>query len=111
MKVTVIGAKGHVGTYLVPLLVECGHEVTAVSRGRREPYTPHAAWGRVRSVVVDRASEEERGTFGETIAALESDAVIDMICFTPGSQEMLIRALRGRCSHLLVCGTAWTHGH
>ncbi|HSW29870.1 MAG TPA: NAD-dependent epimerase/dehydratase family protein [Longimicrobiales bacterium] len=111
MKVTVIGAKGHVGTHLVPLLVECGHDVTAVSRGRREPYTPHAAWASVRSLFADRAAEEERGTFGETIAALEPDAVIDLICFTPKSQEMLIRALRGRCNHLLVCGTAWTHGH
>lgn len=111
MRVTVIGAKGHVGTYLVPLLVEAGHDVTAVSRGNREPYTPHEAWASVRSVCLDRAAEEERGTFGETIVALEPDAVIDMICFTPLSQETLIHALRGRASHLLVCGTAWTHGH
>jgi nucleoside-diphosphate-sugar epimerase len=111
MKVTVIGAKGHVGTYLVPQLVECGHEVTGVSRGRREPYAPHAAWRSVRSLLADRAAEEARGAFGETIAALEPDAVIDLICFTPRSQEMLIHALRGRANHLLVCGTAWTHGH
>jgi nucleoside-diphosphate-sugar epimerase len=111
VRVTVIGAKGHVGTYLVPLLVEGGHEVTAVSRGRREPYSPHPAWGSVRPVLLDRAAEEQRGTFGEAIAALEPDAVIDMICFTPESQSMLVQALRGRVGHLLVCGTAWTHGH
>ena len=40
MKVTVIGAKDRVGTYLVPLLVESGHEVTAVSRGALLPEWP-----------------------------------------------------------------------
>jgi nucleoside-diphosphate-sugar epimerase len=110
MKITVIGATGHVGTYLVPLLAEAGHEVTAVSRGTRAPYTPHAAWKRVRSVTIDRAAEESRGGFGRRIAELDADIVIDMICFTPRSLEMLVEALRGRVSHLLVCGTIWAHG-
>ena len=110
MKVTVIGATGHVGTYLVPLLVEAGHEVTAVSRGARVPYTPHKAWTQVRTVQADRGAEEKRGAFGKTVADLGSDVVIDMICFTPTSLRMLVEALRGRVSHLLVCGTIWTHG-
>jgi nucleoside-diphosphate-sugar epimerase len=110
VKVTVIGATGHVGSYLVPLLVEAGHDVTAVSRGSRSPYRPDAAWKRVRSVAVDRSAEEKRGSFGRTIAELGPDAVIDMICFTPRSLETLVEALRGRVSHLLVCGTIWTHG-
>ncbi|MCA9890882.1 MAG: NAD-dependent epimerase/dehydratase family protein, partial [Anaerolineae bacterium] len=33
MKVVVIGGTGHVGTYLVPRLVEAGHEVVCISRG------------------------------------------------------------------------------
>jgi nucleoside-diphosphate-sugar epimerase len=110
MKVTVIGATGHVGTYLVPLLVEAGHEVTAVSRGSRAPYTPHTAWKQVRSIVADRGEEEKRNTFGRTVADLGSDVVIDMICFSPASLKILVEALRGRVSHLLVCGTIWTHG-
>ena len=32
-RVVVIGATGHVGTYLVPRLVRAGHEVIAMSRG------------------------------------------------------------------------------
>ena len=31
------------GTFLVPRLVAAGYEVTAVSRGERDPYQPHAA--------------------------------------------------------------------
>ena len=37
-RVIVIGATGHVGTYLVPALVEAGHDVVAISRGVAEPY-------------------------------------------------------------------------
>ncbi len=37
-RVVVIGATGHIGTYLVPRLVCGGHEVIAMSRGAREPY-------------------------------------------------------------------------
>jgi uncharacterized protein YbjT (DUF2867 family) len=32
-RVVVIGATGHIGPYLVPRLVDRGHEVIAVSRG------------------------------------------------------------------------------
>jgi nucleoside-diphosphate-sugar epimerase len=32
-RIVVIGGSGHVGTYLLPALVERGHEVPKVSRG------------------------------------------------------------------------------
>ncbi len=38
MKVLVIGAMGHIGSYLVKELVGLGHEVHAVSRGNKQPY-------------------------------------------------------------------------
>ena len=44
-RAVVIGGSGHVGTYLVPRLVEAGFEVINVTRGKREPYQPHAACG------------------------------------------------------------------
>ena len=34
-RVVIIGGSGHVGTYLVPRLVEAGYEAVNVSRGRR----------------------------------------------------------------------------
>ena len=64
MRVVVIGGSGHVGTYLVPRLVEAGHEVVSVSRGRREPYQIHPAWRSVEQVSLDREVEEAEGTFG-----------------------------------------------
>jgi nucleoside-diphosphate-sugar epimerase len=110
MRVVIIGGTGHVGTYLVPRLVEAGHEVVCLSRGEREPYQPHAAWGAVRRVQVDREAEEKAGVFGARVRDLEPEAVIDMICFTPDSARHLVEALRGRVRHFLHCGTIWVHG-
>lgn len=111
MRIVVIGGTGHIGTYLIPRLVACGHEVVCVSRAQREPYQPHGAWSTVQRVVLDRASEEAAGTFGARIADLQPDAVIDLICFTEESARQLVEALRGRVQHFLHCGTIWVHGH
>jgi nucleoside-diphosphate-sugar epimerase len=82
IKVIVIGATGHIGTFLIPRLVAAGYEVVAASRGAREPYQPHRAWADVERVNIDRVAEESAGTFGERIASLRPDIVIDLICIT-----------------------------
>jgi len=109
-RVVVIGATGHIGTYLVPRLVRAGHDVVAISRGSREPYVPAAEWRRVERVVADRDAEDAAGTFGGRIAALEPDAVVDLVCFTPESAQQLVDALRPTRPLLLHCGTIWVHG-
>ncbi|GAA2564027.1 NAD(P)H-binding protein [Winogradskya consettensis] len=106
----VIGATGHVGTYLVPRLVRAGYEVVAVSRGERTPYHDAPEWRSVERVTADREAEDAAGTFGARIAALQPDAVIDLICFTPGSARQLVNALRPTRPLLLHCGTIWVHG-
>ncbi|MFL6141918.1 MAG: NAD-dependent epimerase/dehydratase family protein [Labedaea sp.] len=110
MRVTVIGGTGHIGSYLVPRLVRGGHEVTVLARGEREPYHPDAAWQRVRRLRVDRDAEDAAGTFGERIAELGGDVVVDLVCFTLDSARALAEALRGRTTLLLHCGTIWVHG-
>ncbi|MGH2896260.1 MAG: NAD-dependent epimerase/dehydratase family protein [Solirubrobacteraceae bacterium] len=109
-RIVVIGATGHVGSYLVPRLVRAGHEVVALSRGEREPYVPAAEWSRVQRVTVDREAEDADGVFGERVAALGADAVVDMLCFTPESARQLVDALRPTRPLLVHCGTIWVHG-
>src|SRR4029078_12857296 len=104
-RIVVIGASGHVGTYLVPRLVRAGHEVVALSRGEREPYVPAPEWDRVQRVSVDREAEDAAGAFGERIAALGPDAVVDMLCFTPDSAQQLVDALRPTRPLLVHCGS------
>lgn len=110
-RIVIVGGSGHVGTYLVPRLVEAGHDVVNVTRGRRAPYAPNAAWRAVETVVIDRDAGERNGTFGAAVAALKPDIVVDMICFGLDSASHLVEALRGRVSHFLHCGTIWVHGH
>ncbi|MBK8083331.1 MAG: NAD-dependent epimerase/dehydratase family protein [Devosia sp.] len=109
-RVAIIGGSGHVGTYLVPRLVEAGFEVINVARGRA-PYRPNGAWARVATVEIDREAAEADGSFGSRIAALEADIVIDMICFTLDSARHLVGAIEGQVRHFLHCGTIWVYGH
>ena len=109
-RVVVIGGSGHVGTYLVPALIERGHDVVNVSRGKASPYQPHAAWAKVEQVTADRAAEDNAGTFGGRIAALRPDIMVDMISFDLPSTQALVEALRGRVEHFLHCGTIWVYG-
>jgi nucleoside-diphosphate-sugar epimerase len=106
--VVVIGATGHVGTFLVPRLVRAGHDVIAVSRGLREPYRPDEAWADVRRVVLDR--DELADAFPAAVADLKADVVVDMTCFTRADAEKLVDGLRGHVGLLLHCGTIWVHG-
>lgn len=110
-RVVVIGGSGHVGTYLVPMLVEAGHQVVNVSRGQAKPYKPHSAWSQVETVIADRDVEDRAGTFGARIAALEANVVVDMISFTLDSTQRLVAALSGKVEHFLHCGTIWVYGH
>jgi nucleoside-diphosphate-sugar epimerase len=111
MKIIVIGGTGHIGTYLVPHLIEAGHEVINISRGQRQPYRPHSAWKQVQSVAIDREIADEAGTFGNQIRELRPDIVIDNKCYTVDSARQLVEALRDQVQHLIVCGTIWVHGH
>jgi nucleoside-diphosphate-sugar epimerase len=110
MRVIVIGGTGHVGTYLVPRLVERGHQVVVISRKQREPYQAHGAWQWVERVTIDREAEEADGSFGRRVRDLRADVVVDMICFTLDSAQQLVEALRDQVQHFLSCGTIWVHG-
>jgi nucleoside-diphosphate-sugar epimerase len=109
-RVVVIGATGHIGSYLVPRLVRGGYEVTAMSRGARDPYHASPEWNAVTRVTADREAQDAAGTFGARIAALRPDVVIDLICFTAASARQLTDALRPSRPLLLHCGTIWVHG-
>jgi nucleoside-diphosphate-sugar epimerase len=110
MRIVVIGGSGHVGSFLVPRLVRAGHEVVNLTRGVRAPYVDDEAWSEVEQIPVDRTAEDAAGTFGQRVAALQAEIVVDMICFTPDSAAALVEALRGGSGHLVHCGTIWRYG-
>src|SRR5262245_7835814 len=107
MRIIVLGATGHIGTFLVPRLVRAGHDVVAVSRGERKPYQDAPEWRNVERVTLDREAAERAGTYGAQVAALAPDVAIDLICFAPSTARDLVEALKGRVSQLVHCGTIW----
>ncbi len=110
MKILVIGATGHVGTCLLPRLVRAGHDVAALSRGRRRPYAADPAWKKVEMIRLDREAEESRGTFGKTLAGTGADVIIDLILFRPESVPQLFEALAGKIRQYVYCGSMWVYG-
>ena len=70
MRIAVIGGSGHIGSFLVPMLVRAGHQVLNLSRGTSQPYVRDEAWSDVRPIAVDREAEDLDGTFGPRVAAL-----------------------------------------
>lgn len=111
MRIAVVGGTGHIGSYLVPRLVELGHAVISLSRGERAPYRQHSAWHYVERVSVDRYAAEDSGSFVDNLLEAKPDAVIDLISFTPESARHVVEGLSGKVQHYLYCGTIWVHGH
>ena len=110
MKIVIIGGSGHIGTFLVPRLVRAGHEVINISRGTHKAYTDAPEWQHVRQVVADRQQEDREGSFGDLVARLGADVVVDLVCFTLESATSLVGRLRGETGHLLHCGSIWRYG-
>ena len=107
----VIGGGGHVGSYLVPRLVEEGHRVTAITRGVSEPYGISPIWREVERVRLDRETAESDGSLGEALLRMAPDVVVDLICYRLESARYLVDALRGSVSQVLHCGTIFVNGH
>lgn len=111
MRIVIIGATGHIGSYLVPRLVHLGHQVVVVTRGQRGPYLSHPAWDAVERVVIDRTASEAENRFGRAIRDLKPDVVMDMLCFNPESARQLVEAVRGEMQLFVHCGTVWVRGY
>lgn len=111
MRILVVGGTGHIGSYLIPRLVAGGHEVSVVARNPQPQYThPSLAWGQVEWIVADRKAEEQDDTWLRRMEAIDADVVMDLICFTPGQNRLMVEAFEGRVRHFLHCGTIWAYG-
>jgi len=111
MKILVIGGTGHIGSYLVPRLVQAGHQVQVVARNPQPQYTDsHLSWPRVEWISADRRSEEEAGSWADRMKSIKADVVVDLICYSPEQNRLMVDAFKGRISHFLHCGTIWSYG-
>jgi len=108
MKIVVIGAYGHIGSYLVPKLVKNNNQVIAISRGQHQPYVQDKSWDQVEHMSLDRVKDPE---FAEKVAAINADIVVDLISFHVDDTKKIVEALKKtRLSHYLFCSSIWAHG-
>ncbi|MEA4938023.1 MAG: NAD-dependent epimerase/dehydratase family protein [Christensenella sp.] len=107
-KAVVIGATGHIGSYLVPELVRAGYDLVAMSRGNRVPYTAH--WTEWQSVEHVYCSREE----GIAIAAgFKPDVICDLVPYTATDASALVNNLRAEGIadrvRLISIGSIWIY--
>lgn len=101
MKVCLIGGTGNISSSILRLLIEVGHDVTVVNRGRRTALPTG-----VTSLQIDR---HEHAVFEAAMQAAGFDAAIDMICYNAEDARSTLRAFRG-VRHLIHCSTVCTYG-
>ena len=108
MKAIVIGAAGHIGTYLVPMLVKAGYETVAITRTLSQPYEMDWAWGKAKRVLLDREKEAD---FVARLRAMEPDIIVDLVNFHVEDTQKLVTGFQGaKLSHYLYCSSCWAHG-
>ena len=101
MRVVVLGGTGHVGSFMVPKLVEAGAEVVVVGSGRT-PLPTSKGWSKVKYVSCNVQNVEDI----EKLKAETPDVVIDM----PGSVWNVYKKLRSVSKHVIACGSLWMYG-
>lgn len=102
MKVLVIGGTGHVGSFLVPMLLEQGHEVYVGTRGRRPAHTGTALDG-AKFITFDVNDKESLRSLRE----YRFDAVAEF----PGYAYAVWNELKDTIGHLVACGSLWMFGY
>ena len=76
MKVVVIGGTGHIGTFLIPMLVNAGYETIYITRGKRQPYVDDPASKKAQKVIMDRNSDKD---FVQKVIEMNPDVIVDLI--------------------------------
>lgn len=105
MKVLVIGASGHTGSYLVKQLTEKNYEVVAVMRGNRTPYIQDKeVWDKVKIVHMDRTELIESNFLDE----INADVICDTIAFDLESVKKLVSKIRNNAYYIQI-GSIWAY--
>ncbi len=116
-KAVVIGACGHIGSYLVPELVRGGYDVAAVSRGNRKPYTADMPeWDKVKSISCDIHNPNEHKSLMEFISDTEPDVIYDITSFTKEDAEKICNPILSKPSFaskvkLIMTGSIWVYDY
>jgi nucleoside-diphosphate-sugar epimerase len=101
MRVVVVGGTGHVGTFMIPKLVEAGAEVIVVASGKT-PLPTGKAWSKVKYMLCDVTNAEGINKLKDE----SPEAVIDMT----GNVWNIYQKLKAVSKHIIACGSLWMYG-
>lgn len=108
MRVVVIGAAGHIGTYLIPMLVDNGYDTIAITRKLSSPYEDAPAWHKVNRVLLDRENDPE---FISKIKEMKPDVIVDLVNFNiKNTKEIVENFNEAGLSQYIYCSSCWVHG-
>lgn len=111
MKILITGATGHIGSYLVPRLIDAGYEVLAIARNPEPKYSfAQQQWEKVQWIVADCRTEEQTGRWSQRLDEIQCDIVVDLISYTVEQAKIFVNAFRRRTKHFLHCGSIWAYG-
>lgn len=104
----VLGATGHIGSYLVPALVQAGYHVLAVSRGNRVAYTRDVPeWQTVQQITMSREDAIQ------TVIDRYTDLVCDLLPYTRSDAEELLQRFKTlgmmKSVRLISIGSIWIY--
>lgn len=98
MKVLVIGGTQFIGRHVVTKLLDCGHSVTLVNRGKTSPQL----FTNLPRISVDR----ETDAIFKAIGLRQNwDAVIDLCAYYPKDVRNILEILRGKVKRYVLCST------
>ena len=105
MKTLVIGASGHVGSYLVKELVNRGHEVIAVMRGNRQPYGyEESVWNKVQTVHMSREDLYQTDFIEKT----DAEVICDLIAFDLDGVKKIVAKIQNDAFYVQI-GSIWMY--
>jgi len=99
MKVLFIGGTGTISSGVSPLVIERGHELFLLNRGKRAELTPRGA----RQIVADA---RDPASVRAALGTQSFDVVVDWLVFTPDQLEADIELFRGRAGQYVFISSA-----
>jgi nucleoside-diphosphate-sugar epimerase len=101
MKILVIGGTGHMGSFLVPMLLEEGHEVYIATRGKNVGIR-NSKLERAKFIRFDTRSDEDILSLKE----YKFDVIVDF----PGNVYRIWQLIGNDVAHIVACGSLWMFG-
>ncbi len=104
MKCCVIGGSGHIGQFLVGMLLDDGYQVTIITSGKT-PIPQTGRWSDVTAVRYTYARGDPH--WAQVLQQNAADIVIDIL---GADVPATYAAVRGAARQLIVCGSLWMLG-